>query len=203
MPDSNAVLSILPTVSNRSTFQGDPDLFAPLLGETASRAVDKTYGADESTDVAIRRIAEHGRAMTMLVADGVLPSNEGRGYVLRRIIRRAILAQRRAGSDRPLASPLVDATIEKMGGAYPVLVKERDLIVEVLEREETGFARRSRQVCRCSKRPSATSRRVAPPYSRATLRSNCTTPTVSPSNSRMRSSRNPASAWTAMPSTRR
>ena len=117
------------------------DLFAPLL-ETASRAIDKSYGADESTDVAIRRIAEHGRAMTMLVADGVLPSNEGRGYVLRRIIRRAILAQRVAPvrSVRSTSS-LVDATIEKMGGAYPVLVKERDLIVEVLEREETGFAR--------------------------------------------------------------
>ncbi len=89
----------------------------------------------------IRRIAEHGRAMTMLVADGVLPSNEGRGYVLRRIIRRAILAARRAGSNAALSSSLVDATIEKMGRAYPVLVKDRDLIVEVLEREEAGFAR--------------------------------------------------------------
>ena len=116
------------------------DLFAPLL-ETASRAIDKRYGDDETTDVAIRRIAEHGRAMTMLVADGVLPSNEGRGYVLRRIIRRAILAARRSGSKRALTSSLVDATIEKMGVAYPNLVKERDLIVEVLEREETGFAR--------------------------------------------------------------
>jgi alanyl-tRNA synthetase len=116
------------------------DLFAPLL-ETASRAINKNYGAEDTTDVAIRRIAEHGRAMTMLVSDGVLPSNEGRGYVLRRIIRRAILAARRAGSERPLTASLVDATIEKMGGAYPVLVKDRDLIVEVLEREETGFAR--------------------------------------------------------------
>ena len=92
--------------------------------ETASRAIDANYGADESSDVAIRRIAEHGRAMTMLVADGVLPSNEGRGYVLRRIIRRAILAARRAGSERPLAASLVDATIEKMGVAYPALVQE-------------------------------------------------------------------------------
>ncbi|MGC1419941.1 MAG: alanine--tRNA ligase [Acidimicrobiales bacterium] len=116
------------------------DLFAPLL-ETASRALKAPLGRDDQTDVAIRRIAEHGRAMTMLVSDGVLPSNEGRGYVLRRIIRRAILAARRAGSEAPLAASLVDATIEKMGGAYPVLVKDRDLIVEVLEREEVGFAR--------------------------------------------------------------
>ena len=116
------------------------DLFAPLL-ETAARAVDAPYGRDEATDVAIRRIAEHGRAMTMLVSDGVLPANEGRGYVLRRIIRRAILAARRAGSERALVGHLVDATIAKEGDAYPVLVKDRDLIVEVLEREEAGFAR--------------------------------------------------------------
>jgi len=79
--------------------------------------------------------------MSILVSDGVLPSNEGRGYVLRRIIRRAILAARRAGSDAPLTAQLVDATIEKMGGAYPILVKDRDLIVSILEREEAGFSR--------------------------------------------------------------
>jgi alanyl-tRNA synthetase len=116
------------------------DLFAPLL-DTAARALKTPYGSNEQTDVAIRRIADHGRAMTMLVSDGVLPSNEGRGYVLRRIIRRAILAARRAGSEAPLTASLVDATVEKMGTAYPVLVKDRDLIVEVLEREEAGFAR--------------------------------------------------------------
>jgi len=116
------------------------DLFAPLI-ETSSRALNATYGKDESTDVAIRRVADHGRAMTMLVADGVLPSNEGRGYVLRRIIRRAVLAARRAGAEGALSASLVDATIEKMGVAYPALIKDRDLIVEVLEREEAGFAR--------------------------------------------------------------
>jgi alanyl-tRNA synthetase len=116
------------------------DFFAPLI-ETSSRLLNTPLGRDESTDVSIRRIADHGRAMTMLVSDGVLPSNEGRGYVLRRIIRRAVLAARRAGSDKSLTAPLVDATIEKMGGAYPALVNDRDLIIEVLEREEAGFAR--------------------------------------------------------------
>ncbi|OYV65136.1 MAG: alanine--tRNA ligase [Actinobacteria bacterium 21-64-8] len=130
------VLSILNGVD--SVFA--TDLFAPLL-ETASRTVGVAYGAREDSDVAIRRIAEHGRAMTMLVADGVLPSNEGRGYVLRRIIRRAVLAARRSGSEAKMTAALVDATIEKMGGAYPVLVKDRELIVEVLEREEVSFAR--------------------------------------------------------------
>ncbi len=130
------VLSILNGVE--SVFA--TDLFAPLL-DTASRALNSPYGRDEVTDIAIRRIAEHGRAMTMLVADGVLPSNEGRGYVLRRIIRRAILAAQRTGSEAALCAPLVDATIEKMGGAYPVLIKDRNLIVSILEREEAGFAR--------------------------------------------------------------
>jgi len=130
------VLSILNGVE--SVFA--TDLFTPLLA-TASRALNATYGRDDEVDVAIRRIAEHGRAMTMLVSDGVLPSNEGRGYVLRRIIRRAILAARRSGSDAALTAALVDATIEKMGEAYPVLVKDRDLIVSILEREEAGFAR--------------------------------------------------------------
>ncbi len=130
------VLSILNGVE--SVFA--TDLFTPLL-DTAARALNAPYGRDEETDVAIRRIAEHGRAMTMLVADGVLPSNEGRGYVLRRIIRRAILAARRSGADAALSAHLVDATIEKLGEAYPVLVQDRDLIVSILEREEAGFAR--------------------------------------------------------------
>ena len=130
------VLSILNGVE--SVFA--TDLFAPLL-ETASRALKSPYGKDESTDILIRRVAEHGRAMTMLVSDGVIPSNEGRGYVLRRIIRRAILAARRAGTDSPLVADLVDAAIEKMGSAYPVLLKDRELIKSVVEREEVGFAR--------------------------------------------------------------
>ncbi len=130
------VLSILNGVE--SVFA--TDLFAPLI-ETASRAVGATYGAHETVDIAIRRIADHGRAMTMLVADGVLPSNEGRGYVLRRIIRRAILAARRSGSDANLVASLVDATIVKMGEAYPILVKDGENIAAVLEREEAGFSR--------------------------------------------------------------
>ena len=116
------------------------DLFAPLL-DAAAHSLGVRYGRDDASDLAIRRIAEHGRAMTMLVGDGVLPSNEGRGYVLRRIIRRAVLAARRAGSEAALASSLVDATIAKMGAAYPNLIREHDLIVDVLEREEAGFAR--------------------------------------------------------------
>jgi len=116
------------------------DLFAPLM-EAAQSIVGKPYGKDESTDIAIRRIAEHGRAMTMLVSDGVLPSNEGRGYVLRRIIRRAILAARREGSERAVTESLVKATVAKMADAYPSLITDQSLISSILQREEDGFAR--------------------------------------------------------------
>jgi alanyl-tRNA synthetase len=116
------------------------DLFAPLI-DTAQRIVDSPLGRDAATDVSIRRIAEHGRAMTMLVGDGVLPSNEGRGYVLRRIIRRAILAARRNGNEGIITPSLVAATIEKMGEAYPNLLKDRSLIEATLQREEESFGR--------------------------------------------------------------
>lgn len=116
------------------------DLFAPLM-EASQQIIGKKYGSSPTTDIAIRRIAEHGRAMSMLVADGVLPGNEGRGYVLRRIIRRAILAARREGSEKSIAEAVLNATIEKMGDAYPVLVNDRETISSVLQREEETFSR--------------------------------------------------------------
>ena len=74
----------------------DTDLFVPLI-DTAASILGTGYGKDAATDVALRVLADHGRAFSMLVADGVLPANEGRGYVLRRVVRRAVLAARRAG----------------------------------------------------------------------------------------------------------
>jgi alanyl-tRNA synthetase len=75
------------------------------------------------------------------VADGVLPANEGRGYVLRRVVRRAVLAARRLGVDKPIAPPLVQAATEVLGEAHPELVRQHDLIVNVIAREEAGFDR--------------------------------------------------------------
>jgi alanyl-tRNA synthetase len=119
----------------------DTDLFTGLL-DTAQSLTGRTYGSDESDDVALRRLADHGRAMTMLVGDGVLPSNEGRGYVLRRIVRRAVLAARRHGRAHGSITPLlVDSVIASLGEAYPNLVSDRELIASVLEREEHQFDR--------------------------------------------------------------
>jgi alanyl-tRNA synthetase len=117
------------------------DLYIGML-DAAQSITGRTYGHDETVDVALRRIADHGRAMTMLVADGVLPSNEGRGYVLRRVVRRAVLAARRHSSSTTAVTPaLVDAAVRTFEVAYPQLVADRDLVASVLEREEQQFDR--------------------------------------------------------------
>ncbi len=118
----------------------DTDLFLPIIDAAAS-VLGTSYGADPRTDVALRVLADHGRAISMLVADGVLPANEGRGYVLRRVVRRAVMAARRQGVDKPIGPTLVQAATEVLGEAYPALVAQHDLIVNVVAREEAGFDR--------------------------------------------------------------
>jgi alanyl-tRNA synthetase len=130
---------ILPILQGRDSVF-DTDLFAPII-EAAASAVGTPYGRDEKTDVSLRLMADHGRAMAMLVADGVLPANEGRGYVLRRVVRRAVLAARRLGIETHMTPVLVNAATEVLGGAWPALVENNDMILSVLEREETGFDR--------------------------------------------------------------
>ena len=118
----------------------DTDLFLPIIDAAAS-VLGTTYGSEERTDVALRVLADHARAFSMLVADGVLPANEGRGYVLRRVVRRAVMAARRLGVDKPITPTLVQAAVDVLGEAYPALVAQRDLVVNVVAREEAGFDR--------------------------------------------------------------
>jgi alanyl-tRNA synthetase len=130
---------ILPILQGRDSVF-DTDLFAPIIAAAAA-TVGTPYGQDEKTDVGLRLMADHGRAMAMLVADGVLPANEGRGYVLRRVVRRAVLAARRLGVETPMTPVLVKAATEVLGGAHPALVENNDMILSVLAREEAGFDR--------------------------------------------------------------
>ena len=130
---------ILPILQGRDSMF-DTDLFVPII-EAAAAKVGVPYGRDEKTDIGLRLMADHGRAMAMLVADGVLPANEGRGYVLRRVVRRAVLAARRLGVDTLMTPVLVNAATEVLGGAYPALIENNDMILSVLEREEAGFDR--------------------------------------------------------------
>ncbi len=116
------------------------DLLGPLI-ELGEEVAGKRFGEDEKVDVALRVLADHSRAMTFLVADGVLPSNEGRGYVLRRVIRRAARFSRSAGMEPPLLRRFAGRTIELMGGAYPELGERRDTILRVLHSEEERFNR--------------------------------------------------------------
>ena len=116
----------------------ETDLFAPLVA-AAERVSGRRYGEDDDSTYALRVISEHGRSVTFLIADGVVPANEGRGYVLRRVIRRAIRYGRRLGIEGRFLSEIADATIEKMGGVYPELVNNREFIHTVLGLEEDRF----------------------------------------------------------------
>ncbi len=119
----------------------ETDLMMPLI-ETAQSVTGRTYQVgnyDDRDSFAMRVLAEHARSSTMLVSDGVFPSNEGRGYVLRRIIRRAIRYAYMLGTEQLVMPQLVETAIGVMGNAYPDVLKNRDFIMGVLTREEERF----------------------------------------------------------------
>jgi len=114
----------------------DTDTFRALVSASEELSGAKAEGESLASH---RVIADHLRSTSFLIADGVLPSNEGRGYVLRRIMRRAMRHAHLLGADQPLMHRLVPALVEEMGHAYPELARAEALIGEVLEREETRF----------------------------------------------------------------
>jgi alanyl-tRNA synthetase len=127
-----------------SVIQGVPsvyetDLFQPLFARI-QQLLNHTAAQRAEHTVAYRVLADHGRAMTFLVADGVVPDNEGRGYVLRMIIRRAIRFARRAGARGPVLPDLADAVVDRMRPAYPDLVTHAPFIREVVGAEEERFS---------------------------------------------------------------
>ena len=138
--DTGAGLERLVPILNGTDSIFATDIFAGHL-HAAELLTNKTYGEDEEDDVALRIMADHGRAMTLLVSDGVLPSNEGRGYVLRRIVRRAVMAARQAGATDLVTPSLITATLESLGAVYTKLTSDEALIRSVLLREEEGFDR--------------------------------------------------------------
>jgi alanyl-tRNA synthetase len=118
----------------------DTDLFTPLLAAIGDRA-GRRYRAslDDPSDVSMRVVADHTRAMTFLIADGVVPSNEWRGYVLRKIMRRAMRHGKKLGLTEPFLHTLVDVLAREMGDAYPELRRNRDSVVQVVKSEEERF----------------------------------------------------------------
>ena len=114
------------------------DLFTPLLAAVAARA-GRTYGRDDRDDVSMRVVADHLRAMTFLVSDGVLPGNEGRGYVLRKIMRRAMRHGKKLGIEGPFLAALTGAVVDRMKAAYPELVSHAEAVARVVSVEEDRF----------------------------------------------------------------
>ena len=105
------------------------------------RLADVKYGEDEKKDVSLRVITDHIRSTTFLIGDGVMPSNEGRGYVLRRLLRRAARHGRLLGVKGPFLADVCDTVIEVNEGAYPVLAEKRDFIQKVIRKEEESFGK--------------------------------------------------------------
>lgn len=117
----------------------DCDLIRPII-EEVEKSSGKKYGESFEVDVALRLIADHIRSSSFLIADGVVPSNEGRGYVLRKIIRRAIRYEKQLGFKQTIFPNLTDKVIDIMGDYYFELVENRDRIKKILKREEEVFS---------------------------------------------------------------
>ncbi|MBI3327783.1 MAG: alanine--tRNA ligase, partial [Nitrospinae bacterium] len=117
----------------------DTDLLRPIIVNVEEQ-VDKRYGDGEADDVSMRVIADHARAASFLLSDGVLPSNEGRGYVLRRIIRRAARHGKMLGFSEAFLYKVLGVVADEMGGAYPELVSSRQFAASVTLHEEERFA---------------------------------------------------------------
>ncbi|MEU2890134.1 alanine--tRNA ligase [Streptomyces albidoflavus] len=110
-----------------------------IVIDKATELTGVQYGADPASDVSLRVVTDHMRTSVMLIGDGVTPGNEGRGYVLRRIMRRAIRNMRLLGATGPVVAELVDTVIESMGQQYPELITERKRILTVALAEEAAF----------------------------------------------------------------
>ena len=121
-----------------STFE--TDLLKPIL-DKVSEMSGVPYKKSEKTDISLRIITDHARCVTFLISDGVIPGNEGRSYVLRMILRRALRHGKILGMDLPFLYKLVDVVIENYGKAYPDLVKNREKIIDTIKKEEERFAK--------------------------------------------------------------
>ena len=144
--DTGAGLERLASVVQGKPSNFETDLIFPII-EYAAKIANVEYGKDKATDVSLKVIADHVRSMTFMIGDGILPSNEGRGYVLRRILRRAIRHARLLGINEMFLTGAVDVVIGMFGHAYPNLVEKADFIKKVVEMEETSFLRTLKQGC--------------------------------------------------------
>jgi alanyl-tRNA synthetase len=142
--DTGAGLERFATVLQGKISNFDTDLFRPLIEEAANLA-NAEYGTNHDTDVSLRIIADHSRAAAFLISDGVLPSNEGRGYVLRLILRRALYHGQTLGLNEPFMFKLAGQVIDQMKSAYPELVETEHHVAKAIKIEEERYARTTRE----------------------------------------------------------
>jgi len=122
----------------------ETDLLRPIL-EVAESLSGRTHGHDPADDISLKIIAEHGRATAFLIADGVQPSNQGRGYILRRMLRRVVSHARRLGIERSVMEPIINVVAARFGDPYPELLENEALVRQVASSEEERFAATLRQ----------------------------------------------------------
>lgn len=145
--DTGAGLERVAAVLQGKISNYDTDLFVPLLKRAAElcgvdfEKEEKIEASGRSNAASLRVISDHARAATFLISDGVVPANDGRGYVLRKIIRRAIRHGRLLGQDKPFLYQMVFAVRDQMKDAYPELIESAERVARVVEIEETRFAR--------------------------------------------------------------
>jgi alanyl-tRNA synthetase len=141
--DTGAGLERLAAVLQGKVSNFDTDLFQPLI-EEASELANVEYGARTDSDVSLRIIADHSRATTFLISDGVLPSNEGRGYVLRLILRRALYHGQTLGLTDPFLYKMAGRVVDLMKSAYPELVESAPHVAKAIKIEEERYAHTTR-----------------------------------------------------------
>ncbi|MBP2634160.1 MAG: alaS [Firmicutes bacterium] len=136
--DTGAGLERIASVLQNKRSNFETDLLFPII-EYAAKIAGVTYGQSTKNDVSLKVIADHGRSMTVMIGDGVLPSNEGRGYVLRRILRRAVRHGRLMGIDKPFLTDIVDIVANIFVQAFPDITDKKDYIKKVIQLEEERF----------------------------------------------------------------
>lgn len=137
--DTGCGLERLASVLQNKPSNFETDLMFPIIGY-ASKVANKEYGKDKETDISLKVIADHARSISFMVMDGILPSNEGRGYVLRRLLRRAVRHARMLGIEDKFLAGAVDVVAEIYSGVYDELTNRKDYIKKVISLEEDRFA---------------------------------------------------------------
>jgi len=136
--DTGAGLERISAMMQGVYWNFDTDLFIPII-ENIENVLNVKYKQDSNKDISIRVIADHVRSVTFMISDGVLPSNEGRGYVVRRILRRALRHGTLLGAKEPFLYKIVDSVVKKMGKVYPEIIEKQAFVENIVRNEELRF----------------------------------------------------------------